>query len=55
MYNFKGSGFYITDYKNKKTTATPAAGASTPKSTGKDKSGSTSETKKPAVKKQEQR
>lgn len=26
---FKGSGFYITDYKNNKTSKTPAAGPST--------------------------
>jgi len=25
---FKGSGFYITDYKNKKTSSTPASGSS---------------------------
>jgi len=48
---FKGSGFYITDYKNKKTSATPAAGVSKPQASGNTKSSNTADSKKPAEKK----
>lgn len=33
---FKGSGFYITDYKNKNTSSTPASGSSKSASNGKN-------------------
>ena len=51
---FKGSGFYITDYKNKKPAAAPTSETSKSQPAGNDKSSSsTSDSIKPAEKKKE--